>query len=75
MDSKKEPQISTRSVSFGADAELNVLTSAEREAREDAEMKLEAGSGGSQTIVDDVDWKPGFANRYVSELWLLKRTG
>ncbi|KAF7196558.1 Homocysteine S-methyltransferase 1 [Pseudocercospora fuligena] len=64
MDSKKEPQVFTRSVSFGPDQELDTLTAEEREAREDAEMKLEGGSGGSQTPVDDPDWKPGFANRF-----------
>lgn len=63
MGGKKEVRVTERTVSF--EPSRNVSETAEqREAREDAEMKLEAGAGSDRSSLDDPDWKPGYMNRF-----------
>lgn len=61
MDDKKELHVTERPVPHNGE---RPLTSEEREALEDAEMKLEAGAAAGNASIQDSHWKPGFANRF-----------
>ena len=61
MDSKKEPRVVERTVSFDP---FEPETMQAREAREHAEMKLESGTGSERSSLNDPDWRPGYMNRF-----------
>lgn len=61
MDGKKDIQVTERPLGWGSD---RPMTAEEREALEDAEIKLESGAGAQQTNAHDPNWRPGFLNRF-----------
>ncbi|KAI5362810.1 hypothetical protein Slin15195_G101910 [Septoria linicola] len=63
MDGKKEVRVTERTISFEPSNNAHE-TAEQREAREDAEIKLEAGAGSDRSSLDDPDWKPGYMNRF-----------
>lgn len=61
MDDKKEPHVTERPVPLGSE---RPMTAEEREALEDAEMKLETGNAADGARLRDSHWKPGIWNRF-----------
>lgn len=61
MADKKEVHVSE--TTYGH-ADGSPMTAQEREAMEDAEMKLEAAGQDPHPFTDDPDWKPGYMARF-----------